>query len=82
MASRSLNRKEVSSRTERRSANIKATRPAPMKKNGTAEREAYIEKFITNSLKLQDELMVNREAIEAARREYAAEFQRKRQASQ
>lgn len=41
--------------------------------------DTYIEIFIENGLKLQDELMVNHEAIDAAQREYVAEFQRKRQ---
>ena len=79
MAARSLTRKEVPRRPERRAAQVKGPRSSPMSKNGNSEREACIKEFITNSLKLHDELMVNHEAIEAARREYVAEFQQKRQ---
>jgi hypothetical protein len=38
----------------------------------------YIDRFIENGLKLQDELMVNHEAIAAAKAERLAEFRRKR----
>jgi ribosomal protein L16/L10AE len=41
---------------------------------------AYKKKFIQNGLKVQNELMINHEAIEAAEAEYLAEFRRKRQA--
>lgn len=74
MASRSV--KEISRRAERRSGQM---RSSPVHKNGNAAREAYIKEFVTNSLKLQDELMVNHDAIEAARREHVAESQQKRQ---
>jgi len=41
--------------------------------------ETYIRVFVENGLKLQEELMINHEAIAAAQREYRDEFQRKRQ---
>lgn len=41
--------------------------------------ETYIRIFVENGLKLQEELMINHEAIAAAQREYRDEFQRKRQ---
>lgn len=74
MASRSVNRK-VPRRSDRRTANIKATH------NGGVELDSYIKEFIANSLKLQEELMVNHEAIAAARREYVEEFRNKRHTS-
>jgi hypothetical protein len=39
----------------------------------------YTRIFLENGVKLQEELMVNSEAIAAAQRESLAEFQRKRQ---
>jgi len=81
MATRNLHRKELSSSADARSSQRKAARSEAARKNGDQDDVAYATKFIANGLKLQDELMVNHEAIDAARREYLAEFQRRRQAS-
>ncbi|MEK6280951.1 MAG: hypothetical protein AABN95_11415 [Acidobacteriota bacterium] len=41
--------------------------------------DTYIKTFVDNGLRLHEELMVNHEAIDAARRESTDEFHRKRQ---
>jgi hypothetical protein len=47
--------------------------------DGDEDIDSYIRVFVSNGLKLQRELMINREAMEAARNEWAENFQRKRQ---
>ena len=79
---RYLRRKAPSRRTDTGSTETKSVGAESPQVNGKKELDAYIEEFITNGLKLQQELMVNHEAIDAARREYLAEFQRRRQSRQ
>jgi ribosomal protein L16/L10AE len=50
--------------------------------DGDEDHDTYIRVFIKNGLKLQDELMINHEAIDAARNESVREFQLKRQHEQ
>jgi len=82
MSSKHLRTKELSRRAEAESTQIKSPQSSAAQKNGSEKLEAYIEEFIANGLRLQEELMVNHETIAAARREYLAEFQRKRQLGQ
>ncbi len=80
MASGNLDRKRILGGAPA-SSRVKALSPKASQKNGEEDLDTYIERFISNGLKLQKELMVNHEAIEAARREYLAEYQRRRQSS-
>lgn len=59
-------------------AQAKPREPEPPGDEGEDD-DSYINTFVENGLRLHDELMVNHEAIAAARSEFIDEFHRKRQ---